>query len=107
MTSQRTKVKKKSQIFQHQHFPNIVTALPNDIEIIENGKKEGKKQKQHIILIAQLQEDFHENNLYRINNFFLDFRSYENDVFKELLENIKSSGKCLLKFVIFILLISL
>ena len=102
MTSQRTKVKKKSQIFQHQHFPNIVTALPNDIERIENGKKKGKKEKLRRIFIFQLQEDFHENNLYRIINFSLDFRSYENDVFRELLENIKSSGKCLLKSVIFI-----
>ena len=102
MTSQRTKVKKKSQIFQHQHFPNIVTALPNDIERIENGKRKGKKEKLRRIFIFQLQEDFHENNLYRIINFSLDFRSYENDVFRELLENIKSSGKCLLKSVIFI-----
>ena len=102
MTFQRTKVKKKSQIFQHQHFPNTVTALPNDIERIEHGKREGKKEKLRRIFIFQLQEDFHENNLYRIINFSLDFRSYENDVFRELLENIKSSGKYLLKSLIFI-----
>ena len=102
MASQRSKVKKKSQIFQHQHFPNIVTALPNDIERKENGKREGKKAKLRRIFIFQLQEDCHQNNFYKIINFSLDFRSYENDVFRELLENIKSSGKCLLKSLIFI-----